>query len=109
MVNNKVMHPNVDLQHLAHVTKNFTGAEIESLVKSATSFAFNRVHNIMDFNKTNLDDEVIIEMKDFQRALDEIKPAFGFDEDKFDVYLRNPLVDYGERYHKIQYILKNAI
>lgn len=88
MVENKVMHSNVSLEHLAHHTKNFTGAEIESLVKSATSFAFNRVHNIMDFNKTNLDEEVIVEMKDFDKALSEIKPAFGFDEDKFDIYLR---------------------
>jgi vesicle-fusing ATPase len=30
----------VKLDELAKVTKNFTGAEIESLVKSASSYAF---------------------------------------------------------------------
>lgn len=32
----------VDIPELASLTKNFSGAEIEGLVKSATSFAFNR-------------------------------------------------------------------
>ena len=42
MRENKVLSPDVDLAYLASETKNYTGAEIESLVKSATSFAFNR-------------------------------------------------------------------
>jgi SpoVK/Ycf46/Vps4 family AAA+-type ATPase len=29
--------------------KNYTGAEIEAVVKSANSFALNRHHNLMDF------------------------------------------------------------
>jgi len=36
---------------LAKVTKNYTGAEIESVVKSAASWAFNRVHNIGNISK----------------------------------------------------------
>jgi vesicle-fusing ATPase len=39
---NGVMDQNVDLQELAVNTKNFSGAEIGGLIKSATSFAFNR-------------------------------------------------------------------
>lgn len=42
MRNNGVMAPDVDLAELAGITKNFSGAEIGGLVKSATSFAFNR-------------------------------------------------------------------
>ena len=42
MRNNKVMDSDVDLVELATLTKNFSGAEIGGLVKSATSFAFNR-------------------------------------------------------------------
>ena len=42
MRNNGVMANDVDLAELASVTKNFSGAEIGGLVKSATSFAFNR-------------------------------------------------------------------
>lgn len=42
MRNNGVMGDDVDLGELAAITKNFSGAEIGGLVKSATSFAFNR-------------------------------------------------------------------
>ena len=51
MTKNKVLSPDVNLDYLAKISKNYTGAEIESVVKSAASFAFNRVHNIMDFTK----------------------------------------------------------
>ena len=37
-----VMAKDVSLPDLASKTKNFSGAEIEGLVKSATSFAFQR-------------------------------------------------------------------
>lgn len=42
MRTNGVMSNDVDLAELASLTKNFSGAEIGGLVKSATSFAFNR-------------------------------------------------------------------
>lgn len=42
MSTNGVMDSDVDLDELANLTKNFSGAEIGGLVKSATSFAFNR-------------------------------------------------------------------
>jgi vesicle-fusing ATPase len=42
MRKNGIMERDVDLNELAGVTKNFSGAEIAGLVKSATSFAFNR-------------------------------------------------------------------
>lgn len=42
MRDNKVMDRDVSLAELSAVTKNFSGAEIGGLVKSATSFAFNR-------------------------------------------------------------------
>lgn len=42
MRTNKAMDSDVNLEELAALTKNFSGAEINGLVKSATSFAFNR-------------------------------------------------------------------
>ncbi|KAI9797715.1 MAG: transport between ER and Golgi ATPase protein, partial [Sarcosagium campestre] len=42
MRDNNVMDTDVNLAELAHETKNFSGAEIGGLVKSASSFAFNR-------------------------------------------------------------------
>jgi vesicle-fusing ATPase len=42
MRTNGIMARDVNLNELAGMTKNFSGAEISGLVKSATSFAFNR-------------------------------------------------------------------
>ena len=42
MRSNGIMDADVDLAELAALTKNFSGAEICGLVKSATSFSFNR-------------------------------------------------------------------
>ena len=42
MRENRIMDRDVDLLELAQLTKNFSGAEINGLVKSATSFAFSR-------------------------------------------------------------------
>lgn len=42
MTTNSFLGRDVDLAELAARTKNFSGAEIEGLVKSATSFALNR-------------------------------------------------------------------
>jgi vesicle-fusing ATPase len=42
MKTNGVMAPDVSLDELANLTKNFSGAELGGLIKSATSFAMQR-------------------------------------------------------------------
>jgi len=42
MKESQVMDPDVDIRELATMAENFSGAEIGGLVKSASSFAFNR-------------------------------------------------------------------
>jgi len=49
MRNNGVMDDDVDLLELAAITKNFSGAEIGGLIKSATSFAFQRHVKVSSF------------------------------------------------------------
>ena len=44
------MGPDVDLEELAGGTKNFSGADIEGLVKSAVAYAFNRHISAKDLN-----------------------------------------------------------
>jgi vesicle-fusing ATPase len=39
MAKHNLLASDVDLQHLAELTKNYTGAEIEGDCRSATSFA----------------------------------------------------------------------
>lgn len=83
MRKNGVLSDDVSLEWLASQTKNYTGAEIESVVKSANSFALNRQLNLMDFTKEiKFDKKCPVEKIDFIEALKEVKPDFGVDEDK---------------------------
>ncbi|KAH8930859.1 hypothetical protein BDL97_20G003500 [Sphagnum fallax] len=58
-------------------TKNFSGAELEGLVKSATSFALNRQVSAADLSREIVEDNIKVTMNDFMSALNEVKPAFG--------------------------------
>ncbi|KAG0441686.1 Vesicle-fusing ATPase [Dictyocoela muelleri] len=73
---------NVDFKELARETRNYTGAEITAVVKSAASYALER--NVRG-NQEKLIGErnVMLTMNDFLRAMEEVKPAFGFNEDDF--------------------------
>ena len=44
-------------------------------------------------------------MEDFLKALDEVRPQFGFDEEKFNVYFKEKMINYGERYTKVWNLL----
>ena len=52
-----------DYKYLASETKNFTGAEISSLVKSASTWALQRDGNLYDFSKAfKIDDNLKVEI-----------------------------------------------
>ncbi|ATZ80361.1 Vesicular-fusion ATPase [Bodo saltans virus] len=90
----------VDLYKLASMAKNFSGAEIESLVKSSRNFALQR--HIDKDNPTNLINiqDLIICDDDFMNAMKEIKPSFG--NDNFDdSENENELIDYGSQWNDI--------
>ena len=48
MKDNNKLGPDVDLVELAATTKNFSGAEIEGLVRAATSTAMNRLIKVIN-------------------------------------------------------------
>lgn len=48
-------------------------------------------------------------MGDFLKALNEVKPQFGIDDEKFDVFLRGKLYSYGKRFEKIMHTLQDAV
>ncbi len=81
MKENQILEADVDLNELATLTKNFSGAELNGLVKSATSFAFNRHIKVGTMAALSSDVENMkVGRKDFIQALGEVKPAFGSDE-----------------------------
>lgn len=101
MTESNALAPDVDLLELARHTKNFSGAEIESLVKSAASCAFNREIDLENFTKEINVENLKISMSDFVRALEDIKPQFGVDEVDLNRYIRGGIINYGESFEKL--------
>ncbi|KAI3620161.1 hypothetical protein CBS9595_002128 [Malassezia furfur] len=92
---NDIMDHDVRLDELAALTKNFSGAEIAGLVKSATSFAFNR--HVKVGTVAGISDDVEnmrVNRDDFLCALDEVKPAFGVAEEELQQVVRNGIMHY---------------
>lgn len=80
---NNILENDVDIVKLAELTKNFSGAELAGLVRSASSFAMNRHVKVDSFAALKDDvEELKVCQADFMKALDEVKPAFGAPEDE---------------------------
>ncbi|KAF7332361.1 hypothetical protein MKEN_00117800 [Mycena kentingensis (nom. inval.)] len=93
MRTNGVMDDDVDLDELATLTKNFSGAEINGLVKSATSFAFNRHVKVGTMAGIADDvDSLMVNRSDFLHALEEVKPAFGVSEEELEAVIQNGII-----------------
>eukprot|EP00736_Rhodelphis_marinus_P000917 Rmarinus@m.14696 len=103
------MDTNVDLLELAKLTKNFTGAEIEGLCKSAVSFALSRQVNIDDLGKNVNPDELHVSMDDFLGALSEIKPAYGAKTTQFDNILVDGFLDRGSEATALMHRLRLTV
>uniref|UniRef100_A0A0B7A2J4 Vesicle-fusing ATPase n=1 Tax=Arion vulgaris TaxID=1028688 RepID=A0A0B7A2J4_9EUPU len=99
MRTNDKMSSDVDINELASVTKNFSGAEIEGLVRAAQSTAMNRL--IKATSKVEVDTEAIEKLKitraDFLHALQhDIKAAFGSSKEELDGFLSQGIISWGE-------------
>ncbi|RPA83589.1 AAA-domain-containing protein [Ascobolus immersus RN42] len=96
MSQNNVLDDDVDIDELAALSKNFSGAEINGLVKSATSFAFNRCIKVGTM--AGIDSEGLQNMKvnrqDFLNAMTEIIPAFGVSEEELETCTPGGIIPY---------------
>lgn len=91
----KRLAPDVDIAELARLTKNFSGAEIEGLVRAASSYAMNR--HIKAGTMASLKDDFLdmsLTMLDFMRALEEVKPAFGVNEESLADCFSSGIIHY---------------
>ncbi|XP_055343675.1 vesicle-fusing ATPase 1-like [Paramacrobiotus metropolitanus] len=91
--------PDVDIKELAEKTKNFSGAELEGLVRAAQSVAMNRLVKVGQ--KALVDEDALDKFKvnrnDFLHALEhDIKPAFGLNEEVLDRYIKNGIIVYDD-------------
>merc|ERR1719389_380002 len=89
------LHPQVNLPDIAKRTKNFSGAEIEGLVRSATSWAFNRKINVQSLTSGGEPDlsDIQVTNDDFDVALADVQPAFGQHEHELEGFT-GPISDF---------------
>ena len=118
MRNNRLIAEDVDLDILAEKTKNYSGAEIEGLVRAAQSCAFNRCTSAS--GKVGVDEEKIkvldivhsafyfpiqnikVEQNDFDYAFqNDIKPAFGVKDNKLQQFIVNGIIEWSSQIRKI--------
>lgn len=98
MRENDKLATDVDLGELATLTKNFSGAEIEGLVRCAQATAMNRL--IKAASKVEVDPEAGEKLRicrlDFLHSLEnDVKPAFGSSKEEFEKYIANGIINWG--------------
>jgi len=101
MRENGILAEDVNVKELAKETKNFSGAEIEGLVKSASSWALQRQIDVKDGIKVKDASAIKVARVDFEMALKEVKPLFGVDTDEFENCMRNGIINYGPNIQKL--------
>lgn len=89
-----------NLPALAHMTKNFTGAELEGLVRSAASFALSRNIDASSIKALDMT-SIRVEWRDFVLAMAETTPAFG-NKDNVELlsYFSNGVCSYGPAFEE---------
>lgn len=102
MVANGKLANDVDINELAKMTKNFSGAEIEGLVRAAQSCALNRL--VKASSKVEIDpdaaEKLMIGRADFMHALEnDVKPAFGASAEALQMFLAGGIINWGEPVH----------
>jgi len=108
MQKNGKLAADVNLAELSVLTKNFSGAEIEGLVRAAQSCALNRL--VKASSKVEVDNEaaekLCVSRADFHHALEhDVKPAFGSAQELLEGMCSRGLVLWGE---EVQGLLDDA-
>ncbi|KJE92965.1 N-ethylmaleimide-sensitive factor b [Capsaspora owczarzaki ATCC 30864] len=93
---NERLATDVNLQDIAAETKNYSGAELAGVVRSAASYSMNRLVKASKTVAVSDDAEAALKVtnEDFQLALLEVKSAFGADQDSFESMVLNGIINW---------------
>ena len=97
------------LPTIAEKAKNFSGAELEGLIKAASSYALTRCVDVKDLSKAPDAKNLVLQYADLQRALADIEPKFGAKSQELKAYYRNGFVPYGDNFELLLATLKRLV
>jgi len=97
------------LPEIATKSKNFSGAEIEGLVKAASSYALTRCVDVKDLKKGPDTKNLMLQYMDFERALDDVEPKFGAKSQELKAHYRNGFVPYGDNFDNLMGTLERLV
>ncbi|XP_053708357.1 vesicle-fusing ATPase isoform X2 [Synchiropus splendidus] len=89
----------VDIKELAYETKNYSGAELEGLVRAAQSTAMNRHIKATSTVEVDMEraEKLQVTRSDFMGSLNnDIKPAFGTNQEDYSSYIMNGIIKWGD-------------
>ncbi|XP_028991340.1 vesicle-fusing ATPase-like [Betta splendens] len=99
MRQNELLATDVDIEELAVETKNYSGAELEGLVRAAQSTAMNRHIKASNTVEVNIEtaEKLQVSRLDFMASLsNDIKPAFGTNQEDYASYIMNGIIRWGD-------------
>ncbi|KAM9336081.1 vesicle-fusing ATPase-like [Symphorus nematophorus] len=94
-----LLSSDVDIKELAVETKNYSGAELEGLVRAAQSTAMNRHIKASNTVEVNIEtaEKLQVGRLDFMASLNnDIKPAFGTNQEDYASYIMNGIIRWGD-------------
>lgn len=97
------------LGEVAEKSKNFSGAELEGLIKAASSYALTRCVDVKDLSKAPDTKNLILQYSDFERALGDIEPKFGAKSQELKAHYRNGFVPYGDLFDSLMATMERLV
>ncbi|XP_022599047.1 vesicle-fusing ATPase-like isoform X1 [Seriola dumerili] len=94
-----LLSSDVEIKELAVETKNYSGAELEGLVRAAQSTAMNRHIKASNTVEVNIEtaERLQVSRLDFMASLNnDIKPAFGTNQEDYASYIMNGIIRWGD-------------
>ncbi|XP_037111772.1 vesicle-fusing ATPase isoform X2 [Syngnathus acus] len=99
MRNFNLLAQDVNIPELASETKNYSGAELEGLVRAAQSTAMNRHIKATSTVEVDMEraEKLQVTRDDFLGSLNnDIKPAFGTNQEDYSNYIMNGIIKWGD-------------